>query len=221
MTNKHNRRRLVHTGCWPAQLALWLVLIGACFAMPNNVFSAVGQAFKVFAGLFLVRFLAPADTCSRSNLHCEVKLGRCSCDPHRGQLPRSAEVVDTLLHYYITLYNIYYIYIILAHGRLIFLHVWHDASEAPCVDSCVMPWHRKSRCSQWWMLSCSPCRTHQSNSLSSSLIRLRNFSNTIQVSSGSRPPLPCHHRSRFISWAFRSSADKLDRRIASLVTRTF
>ena len=61
VTNKHNRRRLVHTGCWPAQLALWLVLIGACFAMPNSVFSAVGQAFKVFAGLFLVRFPPPAE----------------------------------------------------------------------------------------------------------------------------------------------------------------
>lgn len=38
VTKKSNKRRLVHTGCWPLQLTLWLLLIVACFFMPNSVY---------------------------------------------------------------------------------------------------------------------------------------------------------------------------------------
>ena len=54
MTRRSNWRRLFHTGCWPAQLALWLGLVAACFAMPNSVYSGYSQFAKVAAGVFLV-----------------------------------------------------------------------------------------------------------------------------------------------------------------------
>jgi hypothetical protein len=54
VTRRSNWRRLFHTGCWPAQLALWLGLVAACFAMPNSVYSGYSQFAKVAAGAFLV-----------------------------------------------------------------------------------------------------------------------------------------------------------------------
>lgn len=45
MTRRSNWRRLFHTGCWPAQLALWLGLVAACFAMPNSVYSGYSQVW--------------------------------------------------------------------------------------------------------------------------------------------------------------------------------
>lgn len=38
VTKNSNKRRLVHTGCWPLQLTLWLLLIVACFFMPNSIY---------------------------------------------------------------------------------------------------------------------------------------------------------------------------------------
>lgn len=54
VTRRSNRRRLFHTGCWWLQLAFWLGLIAACFAMPNSVYSGYSQFAKIAAGLFLV-----------------------------------------------------------------------------------------------------------------------------------------------------------------------
>jgi hypothetical protein len=54
VTRKSNWRRLFHTGCWPLQLTLWLLLIVACFFMPNSIYSGYGQFAKIAAGVFLV-----------------------------------------------------------------------------------------------------------------------------------------------------------------------
>ena len=54
VTRNANKRRLVHTGCLPLQLALWIGLMVACFAMPNSVYSGYAQFAKIAAGVFLV-----------------------------------------------------------------------------------------------------------------------------------------------------------------------
>ena len=36
-------RRLLHTGCLPAQAGLWALLLGSAFAIPNSVFHVFGN----------------------------------------------------------------------------------------------------------------------------------------------------------------------------------